>query len=417
MKREIDRKSVRLPDISGEIYEKNDHYWQDVTVRHDVTITYEDKKVRPKQFNKPLAYQYESFPPPYQQQYKLWADKWNLLISRKEWQEKELDEKTTSYDLGPIVPPTNAPNIKKGRPQFWYGCVNCWMMKVGSKYVFEDQIPKLVSVGCTGYHIEMFGWTGDQDINNMRTAYEKLVKLCRDNRMWLFVDIINGNWNGSSTKWTLGMGSHNHLTVGYIVDHYGQNMINIIKDNGPSNVIIQPIGEPGSKGQVSDCQRFQNMCCDQLGETFVLITEPGRSNSAKMSQHMKYQVEHVTNAVPQSLSENDRLIKGSNDQAGRWESVGSNIDIVVSDSGSAIQALASPETGSQQGWLNRWTSACSRASRLMGYIDAYKNNVAVVVYYHFKFKCMGTNGSTIDGELNKGTWDGIKGKVNPEYPT
>lgn len=417
MKREIDRVSVRLPDVSGEIYEKDDHYWQDVTVRYDVTITYEDKKVRPKKFNAPLAKQYKLYPPPYQLQHKLWADKWNLLVSRKEWQEKELDETTTSYDLGPIRPPDTAPIISKNNYQFWYGSVNCWAEKVGGKYVFEDQIPKLVEVGCTGYHIEMFGWKGGtSSISTVADAYQKLVTLCRQNRMWLFVDVINGNWNGSATNWTKGMSNYSHLTMEYIVSNYGQQLINIIKNNGPQNLIVQPIGEPGSKQQLTPIHRFQDWCCDQLGDQYTLVTEPGRNNSTKMTRNTAYSTIHVTNTVPKPLTENDDLVKGVNDGIGDWGS-SENCDIVVSDSGPAIQALASPEPGSQQGWLNVWTSACSRASRLVNYVQNYKNKCAVVVYYHFKFKCMGTNGSTVDGELAKGSWNNIKGIVNPKYPT
>lgn len=408
---------MRLPDISGEIYEKDEHYWQDVTVRYDVTITYEDKKVRPKDYNRPLIRQWKEHPPPYHEQYKMWAEKWKQLVSRKEWQEKELEQTTTSYDLGPVVPPTNAPIISKNNYQFWYGCVNCWSQKVNGKYIFIDQIPKLVEVGCTGYHIEMFGWKGGEtSMANVADAYQKLVTLCRENKMWLFVDVINGNWNGAQTNWTLGMGPHDHLTMEYIVSNYGQQLINIIKDNGPQNVIIQPIGEPGSKGQLNPIHRFQDWCCDQLGEDFVLVTEPGRNNSSKMSRNTQYSTVHVTNDVPTPLNESQDLVKGKNDGAGDWGS-SSGCDIVVSDSGPAIQALASPETGSQQGWLHRWTSACSRASRLVGYVRNYKGKAAVVVYYHFKFKCMGESGSTVDGELSKGSWNDIKSIVNPRYPT
>ena len=310
-----------------------------------------------------------------------------------------------------------APKINSSHYQFWYGCVNCWSSKVGSKYVFQDQIPALKSKsGCTGYHIEMFSWCNGSSVNsiaNIRDAYKKLVDQCRANKMWLFVDVINGNFNGSNTKWTAGMSNYSNLTVGYIVNHYGQQLIDIIKANGPQNVIIQPIGEPGSKGQVSDCHKFQDMCVDQLNG-YILATEPSRNNSSKMRSKTNYSVKHVTNSC-KALGENDKLIKGKNDSAGSWGS-SDNCNIVVTDSGPAIQALASPEVGSQQGWLNKWTSACSRASRLVGAVRTYKGKCAVFVYYHFKFKCMGSNGSVIDGELNKGTWGDIKKIVNPQYP-
>ncbi len=308
-----------------------------------------------------------------------------------------------------------APTISKKYYQFWYGCVNCWSSKVNGKYPFEAQISKLRSVNCTGYHIEMFAWKGGSNtMSNIKTAYEKLIKLCRKNKMWLFVDVINGNFNGSKTKWTAGMSDYSKLTVGYIVKNYGQKLIDIIKDNGPQNVIIQPIGEPGSKGQNSDCHKFQDMCCNQLKD-FILVTEPSRSNSSKLKKAYRYSVKHVQNKVPKNLDENEKLKKGVNDGAGDWESA-DGCNIVVTDSGPAIQALASPEEGSQQGWLNKWTSACSRASRLVNAVKTYKGKCAVFVYYAFKFKCMGTNGSTVDGELNKGTWNNIKNFVSPKYP-
>ena len=417
-KKEIYRTTVRLPDVSGEIYEKDDHYWQDVTERTEVTITYEDKKVRPKEFNLPLVRQWEQYPPPFHERYKMWADKWNLLISRKEWQEKHIDETTTAHDLGPIQQPTNAPVISKSHPQFWYGSVNCWACKVNGKFVFEDQIPKLVSMGCTGYHIEMFGWKGglesDSNMTQIRSAYEKLVTMCRENKMWVFIDVINGNWNGPNTRWTAGVTNYSQLTVGYIVDHYGQTMIDIIKEHGPQNIIIQPVGEPGSTGHANDCKRFQDMCCDQLSD-YVLVTETYMTNSSKMINATQHTTVHVSNDVPDPLDEDDRLILDHNDGIGAWSSSG-GYDIVVSDNGTAIQALATP-TEEKQGWLNRWTSATCRASHLRTYIDAYINKAAVVVYYAFKFKCMGTNGSTVDIGLDRGEWDFIKNKVDPKYPT
>lgn len=306
-----------------------------------------------------------------------------------------------------------APIISKSNYQFWYGSVNCWSAKVGNKYVFEDQIPKLASIGCTGYHIEMFSWINSlNSISNIEAAYQKLISLCRQRKWWLFIDVINGNFNGSKTKWTAGMSNYSNLTVGYIVNNYGQKLIDIIKKYGPQNVIVQPIGEPGSKGQNSDCQKFQNMCCSQL-TNYYLATEPNRSNSANMTKNTKYKTIHVSNSA-KAIDENTTLVKGKNDGVGSWSSA-NNCDIVVSDTGTAIQVLASPEKGSQQGWLNKWTSACSRASRLTNAVKNYKGQCAVFVYYHFKFKCMGTNGSTIDGELNKGTWNNIKTIVNPKY--
>lgn len=415
MRKEINR--VRLPDVSGDIYERDEHYWQDVTTRYDVT--YEDGMFIPAKYSKALSEKQKKNPSPYYLTHRLFADKYNMVVLKKTWTEQE--SSTTTYDLGPVVPPvppTTAPIISKSHYQFWYGSVNCWAAKVNGHYPFEAQIPELVKIGCTGYHIEMFGWKGgtssDAEMTTIRDAYAKLVTLCRQNKMWLFVDVINGNWNGPNTKWTAGVTNYDKLYVGYIVDHYGQTMINIIKDNGPQNVIVQPIGEPGSKGQVDDCHRFQNMCVTQLSD-YILVTEPGRNNSSKMTSATQYSTIHVSNDVT-PLDENDKLVKGGNDGVGEWSS-SSNCDIVVSDTGTAIQVLASPEPGSQQGWLNKWTSACSRASRLVNYVRNYKGKCAVVVYYHFKFKCMGTNGSTVDGELAKGTWDDIKSIVNPKYPS
>ena len=407
-KKEIDRVVVRLPDISGNVYEKDDHYWQDVTERYDVTITYEDKKVRPKQYNVPLAYEYANYPPPYQQQYRQWAKKWNLLVSRKEWKENRIDEETKTIDLGPVV---TAPIISPQYPQFWYGTVNYWTAKGGSTYYFEQSMPYLVDCKCTGFHIEMVEWAGTGPTNStmaeIERAYAKLCEVCRQNKMWIFVDIVNGNFNGSRTSWRAGFPGYANHTTGTIINQYGQRLIDIIKSQGPQNVIVEPVGEAGGKGYRNEAAMFQDMCVDQLGDRFTLVTELNAPVVSQKIRHaMKYNVKHAINQL-HALDENERLIKDVNDGEGPWKDC-DGADIIVSDSGPAIQALASPD---DRGHLNTWTSAESRASRFIPYISACKSGGAsVIVYYAFKY--MG-----VDGELKKGSWNNtVTPFINPKYP-
>lgn len=408
MKKEISR--VKTHETSGNKYEKDGHYWQDVYEYYDVT--YEDKKMSPMRYNRVITEKNIETPSPYYFAHSKIFNRYGMIPQKKIWTEE--DVVMTPHDLGPLQ---SAPIISRNHYQWWYGSVNCWAVKVNGHYPFEAQIPELIKVGCTGYHIEMFGWKGglnsDATMSVVRDAYRKLVTQCRENKMWLFVDVINGNWNGPNTRWTAGVTNYDKLYVGYIVDHYGQTMIDIIKENGPQNVIIQPIGEPGSKGQVSDCHRFQDMCCDQL-QGYILVTEPGRNNSTKMSKNTQYTTIHVENDI-RPLGEDDELVLGGNDGIGEWSST-NDCDIVVSDSGTAIQVLASPEKA-KLGWLNRWTSAGARSSRLTNYVRYFKGKCAVCVYYAFKWKCIGTNGSTVDSGLAKGAWDSIKETVNPQYPS
>ena len=393
-----------MPDVSGDIYEKDGHYWQDVTERYLVTYG----SSIPAEYSPIQAVSNMKYPQPDYLLNEDFCDKWGLTGGSKTVNESI----TKTVDLGPVWGTNTAPNIKKGKPQFWYGCVNYWTAKSGNQYWFEKQIPVLIQqCKCSGYHIEMVEWAGNgmssAQLDSIKAAYKKLCKICRDNKMWVFVDVINGNFNGGKTSWTAGFPGYSKQTVESIVNGYGQKLIDIIKEEGPQNIIVQPIGEPGSKGYVSACQKFQDMCCNQL-TGWILVTElNGRSNSSLMKSNCKFNVKHVSNNVSPVLKENDQLIKGKNDKAGDWESIGSDIDIVVSDTGQAIQALASPEPG-QQGHLKKWTSAISRASRLVSYFNNYRGKCAVVVYYAFKF------GYAIDGELAKGTWSGIHPDL--EYP-
>ena len=129
-----------------------------------------------------------------------------------------------------------APSIAAGNTQAWYGRVNCW---AENDSTLESDVKACAKYGVDGYMIELLSWgrysaSADKQAKT-EAAYKKLVKLCRQNGLWVFVSIANdnagqGKYGDSGPKLE---GQKALLDFG----------LRLVLSQGPKNVIVQPVAE------------------------------------------------------------------------------------------------------------------------------------------------------------------------------
>ena len=138
--------------------------------------------------------------------------------------------------------------IKRGATQFWYGRVNSWAC--GKRSVLRKDLDLCVKHGCSGYAIELVGWTDppetyrtEQYYEKVRKGYEYLVKACRARGLWLFVSVVNDN-AGKSGK------NPRNPTLDKQKDNVDFAFA-LVEKWGSRNVVVQPVAEAHNSFAVS----------------------------------------------------------------------------------------------------------------------------------------------------------------------
>ncbi len=311
-KKEISREHI-LPDASGNRYERDEHYWQDVT--ETWKILYEDFKFLKKSINSIRARQAELYPTPFQIQNHIFADKWNLIVDKKYITEYEYN--TYAVDLGPV------------ESQVWKTCTKSsnWN-KEGAKErmmnmlsysmpdsVFNDRLGFVVSRGCnyinlfvtnhadgeytagdghSGYSIYGPNLNGCQTvnmsyINKMKSRISACQSAGLKTVLWLMADDDRG-WNldieQNFNKFCSDLNTHGFLDIapiiiiGLEIDEYFRP-----EDNGGQRVknLIRTLKNyyPPSKGKIGVhfCSRctFYNSYLESDSLMFAQ-TDPGYSD-------------------------------------------------------------------------------------------------------------------------------------------
>lgn len=141
------------------------------------------------------------------------------------------------------------------KKQIWYGRVNAWK----NLKITEKDIIRCTKEGVTGYMIEMAGdfpnnpeaWK-DPWLKDIEEKYKKVVKMCRAAGLWLFVSIVNDN---------MGQGKYGDTSPKLEkVLMMAQSLASIVKKNGTSNVIVQPVAETQTNGG----KIFEKYCRNEL---------------------------------------------------------------------------------------------------------------------------------------------------------
>lgn len=167
------------------------------------------------------------------------------IFNKNDKQNKPTKLTETELLASTTVTKVISPPSLGSKTQFWYGRVNYW---ADSGTLQKKEVEYMKKVGLTGYIIEMAGW-GSSDmrqsansakyknwVKRIQTYYNHLHKLCKQNGLWLFVCIVNDN--ALSSK-------HGNKAVDqkHYYSNVAKDLLNIILDDGPENVIVQPISE------------------------------------------------------------------------------------------------------------------------------------------------------------------------------
>ena len=292
------------------------------------------------------------------------------------------------------------PSLGERYTQYFYGRVNFWatMSKPGSRT--KEQVLNVVKkrllndiCACKKYGVSAaWLYTGDGNMllnrgdaeymSNLKQTYQYLHQLCIQNGMWLMVCLVNIN----ALENKLG----NKAISSTLLFEYGRDLMNIVKDDGPKNILIQPISEyrycydadvdangnnERDYGWLPNCYRkafqeayqFHRWVCDEaaaMGVKTVLNEAPGGPASCN---HCDFAAYHP-----------DKYTQGP----WNWGCLRMNKCFVVSDTSGMIK------------WLNNGAAVtkhnanCSRRR-----VQIWKNKflgmhpseqIAVLGYYDFK---------------------------------
>ena len=145
-------------------------------------------------------------------------------------------------------------SIEVGKTQVWYGREGQWNTNLK---LLSKELDVMEKYGVTGYVIEMTGaspnkWT-DKWNKEIKEAYEYLLSECRARNMWLHVSIANDN---------LGKGKYGDPGTRTIATEMTRfkYFCKIVKDNGPKNVVVQPVAETQTAGG----KQFETYCKNEL---------------------------------------------------------------------------------------------------------------------------------------------------------
>lgn len=145
--------------------------------------------------------------------------------------------------------------VPLNKKQMWYGRVNDWK----NLKVTEKDIICCKNNGIAGYMIEMAGdlpgtkdtWT-DAWVKDIEEKYKKILKMTRSAGLWLFVSIVNDN---------MGQGKYGDTSPKLEkVLTLAQSLALIVKKNGKSGVVVQPVAETQTNGG----RIFEKYCRGEL---------------------------------------------------------------------------------------------------------------------------------------------------------
>ena len=144
--------------------------------------------------------------------------------------------------------------ITIGKTQVWYGREGQWNTNLK---LLSKELDVMEKHGVSGYIIEIAGaspykWT-DKWAKEIEEAYKYLLSECRARNMWLHVSIANDN---------LGKGKYGDAGKRNIASEMARfkQFCKIVKDNGPKNVVVQPVAETQTNGG----KTFETYCKNEL---------------------------------------------------------------------------------------------------------------------------------------------------------
>lgn len=238
------------------------------------------------------------------------------------------------------VPP---PALKRGRTLAGYGRVNAWAT---SEDELLDDIMDCKRFGVDIYHIEFLAWNpyelhghGDR-MEVAKRCYGAAISECRKLGMWLFVSFANSN-----------TGSGKYGDAGIPLSKMGDTIEwakRVILDEGPDNVLFQPMAETGGDFNGS----LESTLAREFKEAgFLLVNNKGSRPNSK----------------PSWASWNAWHPFGTGDSIPADQ-------IIVSDTGKIIQELC---YGLEGRGKPDTTKAWAKSLK--------KQGVPAVVFYHFKY--------------------------------
>lgn len=235
------------------------------------------------------------------------------------------------------------PALAVGRTLAGYGRVNAWAT---DKAVLLKDIEACAEFGVEIYHIEFLSWARYSPYGNAEAmkkteeCYEAALAACRKRGLWLFVSFANSN-----------TGSGKYGDPGVPLSKMGALIswgADVVKRNGPKNVLFQPMGETGGS---FNSQLELKLAAEFLQAGFQIVNNHGSRPSSKpgWAHFNAWHPWKVTDSVPRD-------------------------QIVVSDTGMIIQQLCwglegkgKPDTA--RAWAAKYKAAGNPA----------------VVFYHFKY--------------------------------
>ncbi len=182
-----------------------------------------------------------------------------------------------------------APSLSGNSPLYFYGRVNHW---ADSKSELSRELALMEAGHIDGYMIEMAGWGEDKWSRRWlrRTArrYRWLLGQCRARGLLLFVSVINDN-----------MGKHKYGDTGPLleaVEPKVQRLMQIVRTNGPQQVIVQPVAET----QTDAGRRMEEYALQTLpGFTLVHNGEGGFPKTVPSGfQYRAVHPAHIDSPVP-----------------------------------------------------------------------------------------------------------------------
>lgn len=234
-------------------------------------------------------------------------------------------------------------SIEVGKTQVWYGREGQWNTDLK---LLSKELDVMEKYGVTGYVIEMIGaspnkWT-DKWNKEIKEAYEYLLSECRTRNMWLHVSIANDN---------LGKGKYGDPGTRTIATEMTRfkYFCKIVKDNGPKNVVVQPVAETQTAGG----KQFETYCKNELKG--FLTCYNGNGGHPSGTNGMTYYAVH-----PSKISAKNP-----------------NNALIISDHGQLIRELNQGGTLYQHGDPNKITTWVKNNKAI---------GVPVIGYYAFEIK-------------------------------
>ena len=184
------------------------------------------------------------------------------------------------------------PTIEQGKTQRWYGRVNRWAL---SRSTLKQELDLMQECGVSGYMIELASWARysqepwrEEWIKMVKKEYRHLVRECRKRDLWLFVSIVNDN---------MGKGKYGDTGPALeAVYNYALQLVEIIRQSGTENIIIQPVAETNTEAG----RRLEEHCAEVLKD-FTLVYNGSGGYPKHCPEGFDFRAvhpSHIVSAVP-----------------------------------------------------------------------------------------------------------------------